>query len=649
MPYMLTNSLDSSAASGFRIKRTLATIQGQQSATDTTVAAVLDELDGLLKKAIIASDGGAAAAVVEFAQLPLTPRRAAAVGVGRWANDSLARKLKANVPGAGERTFAEFIDASDELTDLRYAFDAELETQRGVLDFNIRAVLDRSGIRDLVFIRATQVYGIRQAVSLMNFAKTHAQGAKDVVAYAAVSAAREVIDENSLQVPHIPDDNSAVVKALRDTPLMFTAAGFSVAVLEAVKGELDDAKYDDLIVKSGVVIPPDLRPRLISFLKSSPVTLTDANAQYMVPMYLAKAVGAGPAPTTSATDPFAVTFYGDDTAAAAVNQAAVKCAAQLFYVMTLGDELGVYDAVRYFTDTYLFTDGLAVKDPVLRKDLEDYVFSNRFPVIDPSTGQTDKVDVTREPLRKAYYRQVFNSGSAPTAGDAPVNEEFGRLWKILILESARYLERAQVSPHPDNFVSRQNVMQAVEDLQYNLSTSCVGLATVMTPLMNAELDFLISRIFGHPEIRSHIVPSGGSWLKVIEKLATSRGKRARVSVLNNKARLGYTLINQIAGYTAWTFEQDEPFSQFISNVDAFITTQSIIQEDGGDDEGGSESSGSDSSSGMPGMSGMPDLSNLPGMPSGLVPAGLGGSNGAGGSGLNGSGSNGSAPADDWDF
>lgn len=623
MPYTVTSTVldKGSAASGFRIKRTLATVQGQQAATDEVVGAVLDELDALLQKAIVESEDQASF-VSALAKRPLTPRRAKQVGIGRWAEGSLAEHLKSLTAGEGELTISEVIAANGELSDLRYAFDADLQQQRSLLDLKVRVVLDRPGIRDLVFARGTLLFRIRQRTSLLTFATSHRLGAPDVVDYAKVSAVRELVAAQALRVPQIQDDASAIVAEVKASSAPFTAAGFADAMLSLVKTDLAESKFDGIITASKITVPPELKPRLIALLNAAPVEVTTDNAAYMVPLYLAKAASAEPLAVTGG-DPFAVTFYGDDAASSAVNSAAVKCAAQLYYVMTLGDELGLFDAMRYFTDSYLHHDGLAVEDPVLRKDLEDYVFSGRFPMVDHRTGQIDKVNATREPLRRAYYRQVFNSGSAPTAGDAPVNDEFLRLWKILILESARYLERAQVSPNPDNFVSRQNVMQAVEDLQYNLSSNCVGLATVMTPLMNSELDFLITRIFRHPEIRSHVVPGGGSWLKVVERLAVARGARARVSVLNNKARLGYTLINQIADYTAWSFEQDGPFSEFISNVDAFITTQSILQEDlaASDDQRPSSGSGSAIGGGN-GIPGMPDLGSLPGMPPGVIPPGL---------------------------
>ncbi|MCD5344939.1 hypothetical protein [Agromyces sp. S2-1-8] len=647
MPYTLSslNADGKSAPSGFRIKRTLATVQGYQAAVDQKVAAQLAELDGFLQKAIVEPGDEALDTVREWVERPLTPRRSAAIGVGRWAEDSLVSALRANKPGAGERTIGEVLDGETDLTDLRYELDDELDARWSTLDFDVRTVLAYEGIRDLVFARAYLVYGIRQRTSLINFVVSHRDGARDVVAYATVGAARDLVQEAQLRVPKLDDDDSTVVTAILARAPKLSVDSFKAIVLDVVGDHLEHDKYAGLIAASGVKdVPPELVPTLVEYLKTSHIAVTKENAPYMVPMYLAKAATSGAMPSAGPDDPFAVTFYGDDAAARSVNSAAVRCAAQLFYVMTLGDELGVFDAVRYFTSTYLFHDGFAVEDPVLRKDLEDYVFSNRFPVLDPRSGTTDKVDATREPMRRAYYRQVFDLGKAPTPADAPANEEFGRLWKILILESARYLERAQVSPHPDNFVSRQNVMQAVEDLQYNLSTSCVGLATVMTPMMNAELDFVITRILGHEEIRSHLVPAGGSWLKVIEKLAATRGQRARASVLNNKARLGHALLTSIAEYTPSAFEQDEAFSRFISNVDAFITTQSILQEDAsehGDDEA-EAGGGSGPLPGMPSipdLPGMPDLGGMPGMPSFGSPP----------TGAPGTGAGAPASGDDWDF
>ena len=122
-------------------------------------------------------------------------------------------------------------------------------------------------------------------------------------------------------------------------------------------------------------------------------------------------------------------------------------------------------------------------------------------------------------------------------------------------------------------------MQAVEDIQYNLSQHCTGMANVITPLIYAELNFVIQRIFMHPEILRQVVPAGGTWWRVVEALCLDMNKsRPRATVSYNKAKLGHDIIRSIADYDPTAFEDDAAFSKFISLVDAFITTQSILQD-----------------------------------------------------------------------
>lgn len=83
----------------------------------------------------------------------------------------------------------------------------------------------------------------------------------------------------------------------------------------------------------------------------------------------------------------------------------------------------------------------------------------------------------------------------------------------------------------------------------------------------------------HPEILRQVVPQGGTWWRVVEALYMGMNRtRPRSTVIYNKAKLGHDIIRSIADYDPSTFEDDKNFSAFISNVDAFITTQSILQE-----------------------------------------------------------------------
>lgn len=653
------------APQGFRLRRANATMTGFAPAVDSFAADRLKELDALLKKRIIPQGETAPEMLTALLKAPLTPRRAGS-NVGRWANGSLADRLRDQRANNSEQTLSEVIDQNADWAQLRYRFDESLAGRRGDLDFNTRTVLDIASVRDLLALRAAVTLGISQQPALLNYVFTHPSGVREVVRYAVVSAARDHIQEKQFRVVGIDEDTSEVVGALARLTLSEEALGDTA--IDIATSFIENSRYNELIEAGTKLkitdIPAEIRPRLVQYIKSSTVEVTTQNAPFILPMYLAKAATTG---TTSAggttDDPFAVSFFVEDSASLQVSTAAVKCSAQLYYVMVLGEELGVFEAVRHFTHRYLFRDGFAVEDPQLRRDLENYVFSEQFPGVDRETGENRMMRCTREGERRSFYRQVFDQGTEPVPGEGVPNADFGRLWKILMLESARYLERAQASPHPDNYVSRQNVMQAVEDLQYNLSITCVGMATVMTPLMYAELDFVVNRILGHPEVRKHLVPSGGSWWKVVEKLQAGQGRRARASVLHNKARLGYSLVRAIADYTPSRFEEDTPFAEFISNIDAFITTQSILQESvedaGTDSESGGGSPRDDGHDGGYGTGygqapGMPDLSKLPGMPGipGLSTPWPGSPNGSSKAGMNGApvptpAADGSG--DEWDF
>lgn len=664
---------------GFRIRRADATVSGVTSVLDRFAQKRLTELETLLRRRIVPAGDEAYETLQRWLGAELTPPRAG--GSATWEKDSLADILRRQGESSSESTLREVIDRHADLARTRYRFDESLDDRWSTLDFNTRTALGSASVRDLLVLRAAVVLGIQQQPALLNFVFTHPDGVASVVTYLQIGAARDHVEDRQLKVRGIEDRTGDAVTALRNAKLSLAQDALGPDAIRVATAFIEDSKLDKLI-KLGTTktIPPSIKPRLVQYIRESTVEVTEENAPFLVPMYLAKAATTSTTSSgVSGDDPFAVSFFVDDADTIQVSTAAVKCSAQLFYVMVLGEELGVFDAVRYFTHRYLFREGFAVEDPQLRRDLENYVFSEQFTGLDRETGEERVMRCTRDGERRSFYRQVFNQGSEPVPGDGSPNADFARLWKILMLESARYLERAQASPHPDNYVSRQNVMQAVEDLQYNLSVTCVGMATVMTPLMYAELDFVVNRILAHPEVRKHLVPSGGSWWKVVEKLQAAQGRRGRASVLFNKARLGYALIRAIADYTPSRFEQDDPFAEFISNVDAFITTQSILQEDAADAHGsdaedsaedrdatGGEDGYGGGASGGAGLPGMPDLSKLPGMPSipGVSapwPAGGNGSaNGTGasgggpawaGAGAGGSGGSGGAggSGDEWDF
>jgi hypothetical protein len=97
-----------------------------------------------------------------------------------------------------------------------------------------------------------------------------------------------------------------------------------------------------------------------------------------------------------------------------------------------------------------------------------------------------------------------------------------------------------------------------------------------------------------------IVPAGGTWWRVVETLYLAmRNERPRSTVLYNKAKLGHDILKDVAEYNPATFENNDAFSAFVSEVQAFITTQSILQQDDSSDTDADDASDQGSHTGSP--------------------------------------------------
>ena len=556
--------------------------------------------------------------IAAFLRLRLKPRRAGGDD-DTWQRWSLADVLSERQTSPAYATLAELIDANPDLSELNAELLGVLHDKRFKLPDATRTILseDYPAIRDYLVLYGYGQLGIDDVEGLSNFLFYASRGAARIGDYATVSAAREIVHRKALSVPDYNDDEGQFVadirKAAQAGQLPMSETAFDRGVLRVANRQIFGATERELLAKANVgELPEAVQEQIIQRMGAWPGTITEDNVDMVVNSLLAQVPGPGgegaeepEAPEASPED-FRVSFFEDTVDDVLISRSSVLCAAQLFHATVAGDELDIFGAVDYFTHRYLLRGGIEIRDRRLRANLQRYVFSNRF--TDIESGMEN--ERTRAPERQMFARQVFAMGNSPVTDDMIVNAEFPRLWKVLILESAKYLEYARESYNADAYVSRQGVMQAVEDLQYNLSTHCTGMATVLTPLIDAELQFVVRRILMHPEIRRQVVPAGGSWKRVVERLnMEGKHRSTNATVLYNKAKLGQMVIEAIADYDPAEFETDGPFSSFISTVDRFITTQSILQDDlqreGPPDEQAEEPSGYAPPSMMPGSGGMP--------------------------------------------
>jgi hypothetical protein len=510
----------------------------------------------------------------------------------------------------------DWIDKVNDLLTLRLLFRDQIDKISTTLDFNTRSVLSYKNISDYLVAYCWFVKDLKEVNPLVTYIINNQDCVRNIVNYGVISVARNTIQKESINIKNYNDDNHPLILNLQTSQLSFSNLSFKNQINKKIHNYLSDSPINEIIENEELIkeigfIPENYKPLLIQLIKDSPVIITKGNSRYYIPSLIRKIQESKSfGEITTAEDiqgldsGFEVERIIEDPSSAQINTLNVKCAAQLFYSMTLGDELDVFSVMNFFTHKYLVRGDIAVQDRQLRDDLQMYVFSNKF--TDLKSGRI--MERTRPAERSMFYKQVFNYGASQVSEDVIINTEFPKLWKVLIFESARYIERVQDSPTAQVNVSMQNIMQAIEDLQYNLSTHCTGMANVITPIIYSELNFIIKRIFMHKDILSQVVPVGGTWWKVVEMLfGAMRSSKPKSMVLYNKAILGYDVINSIAVYDPIVFQdtteiQEKNCYHFVSKVDAFITTQSILQKTLTDDirkehvteeEEKNESSGSD--------------------------------------------------------
>lgn len=146
----------------------------------------------------------------------------------------------------------------------------------------------------------------------------------------------------------------------------------------------------------------------------------------------------------------------------------IKAAGALHYIQTLGEVCGVFrvtDAIVYrwatgSLDVPNDPDG----DSTASKLYRYYKFREERTAIEE---------------RKLLYKRVLNRGDVKLMDKMQGNTEFTRLWKNLIYEFVRYIQKEEDNDSPER-ISRKPIYQAIQDLQYNLSASMTGMALIQT-------------------------------------------------------------------------------------------------------------------------------------------------------------------------
>jgi hypothetical protein len=282
----------------------------------------------------------------------------------------------------------------------------------------------------------------------------------------------------------------------------------------------------------------------------------------------------------------------------------IEFAAQLYYVMVMGDELEMFNAADALITRHLRskTYSVDIRSKMTLDAIRMYAFGERFENV--NTGIT--YQRTLEAERMMFYKQVFNLGEAVDMPTIDSNPDFSPLWDTLMVEVTNYIAKLENSGYYEN-ISRNNIYQAIEDLQYNLSNNCIGLAKISSNVMNLELNFISKRLFEDKDIKEQIGKRDRTAFGVLKQILLDlngeRGmKMQNILALNNKAILGHMIITDIAKFSPAYIQKDDNFGKFITNVQAYFLAQQTIEKQH------LQSSGNGYQGNMPG--GGPSLSDL---------------------------------------
>lgn len=272
-----------------------------------------------------------------------------------------------------------------------------------------------------------------------------------------------------------------------------------------------------------------------------------------------------PAGRTSPWD-FAVDLF-DTSAAQIVLAENVRAAGALMWCYDIGERLGVYkltDALVYRWWVGLLDFG----DSDLTSELYRY-----YKLRD---------DRPTEEERFLLYRRVLDVGGAPVGDRVVVNEDFPALWRTLMEEVATYIDRTETSFRQR--VNRQGVVQAIQEIQYNLTERMAGMAlTQVTEMYNqlrqtdADSGVLGALdILSQPEVVGQL--SSGrrrdQW-SVIERLAKEEFQVSpNVSALRTSAVEAFKVVDYISRFRDGRVDEDE-FEEFISSAKAWILAQQL--------------------------------------------------------------------------
>lgn len=239
----------------------------------------------------------------------------------------------------------------------------------------------------------------------------------------------------------------------------------------------------------------------------------------------------------------------------------IKAAGALHYLNILGEVCGIFRV----TDAIVYRWATGRLDLPNDQDTEGTA-SKLYRYYKFREERSPKED------RMLLYKRVLDRGEIELMDGMIANTEFTRLWKNLIYEFVRYIQKEENNDTPEQ-ISRKPIFFAIQDLQYNLSASMTGMAPIQTQEIYYQFRDCLD-ILRDPNIVSQV---GNGYRRnmwtVIEKVSTEEFKSLpNVSALRTAAVEGQKIFKHLSEADDSLLQQGSTlFEDMKKSVDLFVT------------------------------------------------------------------------------
>lgn len=180
--------------------------------------------------------------------------------------------------------------------------------------------------------------------------------------------------------------------------------------------------------------------------------------------------------------------------------------------------------------------------------------------------------------RGMLYKRIFNMGEGKEMKGVMVNDDFTTLWNNLLDEVIKYIAKREDKISNEEVISKQPIFRAIREIQYNLSSSMTGIASISTREIYAnylECKFIL----GHKELISQVTRGRSRNInEVIRTLSAELYQEVpNVSAYFEAARTIDYMFDFISNFNGIALGS-EAFEDFVTVVDHYILNMDLVDK-----------------------------------------------------------------------